>query len=325
MNARANGRGTFICPYANWMPDAFELKPMPKQIAYPVDLHLHSTASDGLKSPSELCQMADKLKLEHIALSDHDTLDGQAEMQAAAQAVREARKARGDATPFRLLSCIELSSGHGGRVHILGYAPAPDDPALERCLLEAAEDRRQRAAKMLMLLDKQGLEIPEEQKRLLLSPHVGRAHIARALVKAGKVKSMQEAFDRFLAEGGSAYVPRKLLEPAEALSILKGAGAVTVFAHPRRLGLDEPQLYALLEELIAFGLDGVEAYHPSASRGDARVLDDYARRRGLLVTGGSDYHGDLNARTRMGRMPAGWASLREDIERLEEKIEARKR
>ena len=293
---------------------------MPNQIVYPVDLHTHSSFSDGLKSPRELCRMADKLKLTHIALSDHDTLDGQPDMAHAAEDVRRARQARGDDTPFTAIPCVELSSGQGGRVHLMGYAPNPDDPALAKCLRDAAEDRAQRAARMLELLKKQGQSIPDELLKPLQGSNVGRAHIARAMVSAGLVHSMQEAFDRFLAEGASAYVARRLLAPADALGLLKGAGAVTALAHPTRLTLSEPMTLALIEELVGYGLDAVEAYHPSASKSEAKQLGLYARRRGLLVTGGSDYHGDPNARTKLGHMPGGWAAVKEDVEVLMERV-----
>lgn len=319
------------------MTDASGETPMSDQVSYKVDLHMHSTASDGLKSPLELCVMAQKLGLSYIALSDHDTLGGLNGMRQALETLRaerdgsaapvceQRRKAKSapapqaDQSTLTFLPALELSSGTGGRVHLLGYAPNERDAALLDCLHSASADRLQRARRMLELLSQQGLRLSDEQRQELLSPLVGRAHIARVMVAQGMVKTMQEAFDRYLIEGGIAYVPRARLEPSRALAILKDAGAVVVLAHPRRLGLDETQMYALLEELISYGLDGVEAYHPSASRTDARSLADYARRHGLLVTGGSDYHGDPASRVRMARMPSGWAQALDDAQALVER------
>ena len=316
MHSQTHTRGDFICPYANWMPGDFKVRPMRATGEYAVDLHLHSTFSDGLKTPSELCGQADGLGLTHVALCDHDTVDGLADMAAAVERVRKERLSRGDGTPFTLLKGVELSSGRGGRTHLLGYGVNVDDPALKQCLREADEDRRQRAEKMLELLAAQGIEISEQLRTVLISPHVGRAHIARALVQIGAVKTMQQAFEQYLGEGRSAYVPRKWLETTKTVQILRNAGGVVVLAHPGRLGMDDPLFHALVEELAAFGLQGIEVFPPSASRSDVRALELFARRRGLLVTGGSDYHGDQNTRVRMGRLPAGWTGVHEDVERL---------
>lgn len=283
---------------------------------YAVDLHLHSTFSDGLETPLELCARADGLGLTHIALCDHDTTDGLSELAIGAEAVRAARLQRGDGTPFTAFPCVELSSGWGGRTHILGYGLDADDPALRQCLREAEEDRGQRAEKMLGLLKAQGVGIPEELNSVLANPRVGRAHIARALVKTGAVSTVQQAFDRYLAEGRSAYVPRKWMSANRAVQILRDAGALIVLAHPCRLGLDDAALSALVDELSAAGLRGLEVFHPSAGRRDVRALELLARRKGLLVTGGSDYHGDRNTRVRMGRLPSGWRTMRRDVDAM---------
>ncbi|MEG0742495.1 MAG: PHP domain-containing protein [Clostridia bacterium] len=316
MKKQTGGRGDFICPYANWISAEFSMKPIRAIDQYAADLHMHSTYSDGLMTPQQLCDMADQLGLTHVALCDHDTLDGLAEMQAAAAAIRERRTARGDAAPFVLLPSLELSSGRGGRTHILGYGADATNPALLKCLEEAMEDREHRAKQMLDLLSTQGVELPADVQEALINPHVGRAHIARALVYSGSVSTMQQAFDRYLAEGKCAYVPRSWLDTAKAVQTLKNAGAVVVLAHPMRLGLRDSALNALIEELTAFGLDGVEVFSPSANRASVRTLELLARRKGLLVTGGSDYHGDQGTRVRMGRLPSGWRLMREDVEAL---------
>ncbi|NLO85740.1 MAG: PHP domain-containing protein [Clostridiales bacterium] len=292
------------------------MKPMHTQEPYLVDLHLHSTYSDGLKSPSELCIQADRLGLTHVALSDHDTVDGLSDMAKAAKVVLEQRRARADQTPFTFLPCIEISSGDGGKVHILAYGIDVTNPELISCLTEAQTDRKERAGKILSLLSVQGIEIPDDLRSALIGPHIGRAHIARALVEVGVVNTMQQAFDRYLGEGRDAYVPRRWLSTLDALQIIKNAGGVAVLAHPRRLGLDDLALRAFVDELIAFGLDGMEVFHPSAGKSAVRDIQRYARSKDLLVTGGSDYHGDLNTRVKMGRLPTGWHMMREDVDAL---------
>lgn len=274
------------------------------------DLHLHSTYSDGLKTPGELCLIAHGLGLSLIALTDHDTLDGLPALDAAA---RE--------TCIDAIGGIELSAGTEGRTHILGYAPRRDDPALNAWLKAASEERRERAERMLDLLRGEGVMLDASRDYLLSCPQVGRAHIARAIISAGYVNTVKQAFERYLAVGRPAYVPRAVLPPREAIALLKGAGAVTVLAHPMRLSLDETAVCALITELRGMGLDGVEAYHPSATRSQAAALDRMARRIGLIVTGGSDYHGDIGSRSRMGRLPPGRTSAEDDARALADAIE----
>ncbi len=343
-----------------------------------IDLHLHSTASDGLKTPSELCKMALKLGLSAIALCDHDTLDGLEELEEAARGAGEGFAAVASGTAdnigmasqaqacpdYSALAClcdegssrvgaglsnaqaravssgasmnigaakqtqvsskppliaiggIELSAGKDGHVHLLGYAPRKNDPELCGYLAFAARDRRERAERMLERLLALGVDLSAERKTLLDNKQVGRAHIARAMVRTGYAGSVNQAFERYLSEGRPAYEPRNTLSLTDAVTLLKGAGAVVSLAHPYRLDLDETAIAALVSELRGFGLDAVEAYHPTATRGKASILERMARRMGLLVTGGSDYHGDGGVRSRMGRLPESWASAEGDLAAL---------
>ena len=146
------------------------------------------------------------------------------------------------------------------------------------------------------------------------------AHIARALVEMGAVNTMQQAFDRYLARGKCAYIARRYMSIADGVSLLANAGATVVLAHPCRLCHDPQGLRALVTELMDAGLSGLEAYHPSASRQQAPLIDSMARSLGLLVTGGSDYHGDPNCCVRMGRMPSGWKDPEADLQALLERI-----
>lgn len=286
---------------------------MSATIGYPIDLHLHSTYSDGLKSPEELCGAAARLGLYAIALCDHDTVDGLAPM---AKAVARLNAGGALPQPLRFIPSIELSAGSDGHIHILGYGANPRSPSLTACLHAAQTDRTSRAARILARLAALGIALDPDLLDGLKSPAIGRAHIARAMVKDGVVNTVQQAFDRYLAQGKSAYVPRKLPSAADAVSLLKDAGAVVVLAHPCRLSLGDAALNALIKELMGAGLDGLEIYHPSTSRTAVRRLEPLARRNDLLVTGGSDYHGDANTRVSMAHMPSGWLSWAEDLEAL---------
>lgn len=278
---------------------------------YPVDLHLHSRFSDGLLTPEALAEEAKKRRLRLIALCDHDTTAG---LTAMAQAVAAVNRQEGE--PLYLIPSIELSAGLNAKTHLLGYGLNPDDPALQACLTAAREDRRERLSKMLALLEDQGVTLSPENRAALNVDAAGRAHVARALIRQGVVNTMAQAFQRYLGEGKCAYVPRKTLPATQAVALLKSAGAIPVLAHPCRLALENAAFQALLEALKEAGLQGLEAYHPSAAGKEAQRLARLARQTGLLVTGGSDFHGDPHARVAMGRMPSGWQSCLSDAQAL---------
>lgn len=273
--------------------------------AFRADLHLHSTFSDGLKTPEALCKLAMKYHVQCVALSDHDTALGLAAMRAAA---------RGCGLAF--VPAVEVSTGEGGRVHVLCYGLDERNAAFTAFLARAGEDRASRAAEMLHRLKGVGVSLADVEKELLQAPGVGRAHIARAMAAAGYVRTVSEAFDRFLGEGKCAYVPRRHLSTGDAVSQLRAMGGVPVLAHPLRSGFTEQGLRAVLPEWIDRGLRGIEAFHPSAGSPAARRLESLARLNGLLVTGGSDYHGDPDSRLRVGRMPAGWYTCQQDVDAL---------
>ena len=163
-----------------------------------VDLHVHSIYSDGLKTPDELCAMAFKAGVRTIALCDHDTVNG-------LPAMREAAEKHG----LALLPGVEISTGRGGRTHVLCYGEQVESPAMKAFLENMAQERIGRAAAIMGRLSDEGIHIPEERRtELLVMPSIGRAHIARELIAMGAVNTMQQAFDRYLIEGRPAYVPR---------------------------------------------------------------------------------------------------------------------
>lgn len=271
------------------------------------DLHMHSTFSDGAKTPAELCRMAKKAHVSILSLTDHDTAAGQAELEQAAAAC-------GGLT---LIPGVEVSTGADGKVHVLGYGPAVHCDEMSAFLKRTASDRVQRAAKILDLLAAQGIGITQQQRgQLLQNPNVGRPHIARTLVELGVVSTVRQAFDQYLVQGRCAYVARDLPSTAEAIRIMRGLGVVPVLAHPLEMGHDLPTLTALLDEWKACGLMGLEVYHTSANARSARQLDVLGRSMQLLITGGSDYHGDAGSTAHIGRLPSGWNSRAKDIDAL---------
>ena len=272
-----------------------------------VDLHLHSVFSDGLKTPDELCQMAVKSGVTHAALCDHDTVNG-------LPAMREAAEKHG----LSMIPGVEISTGRGGKMHILCYGENVESPQMKAFLDSMAQERIGRAAAMMEKLSNEGIHIPEERRdELLMMPSIGRAHIARELIAMGVVNTMQQAFDRYLLEGRPAYVPRTEQPTARTVEKLRAMRVAPVLAHPMRSGMELPAIHAFIHSLIECGLAGVEAYHPSANARAARALDGLARQEGLLVTGGSDYHGDPGSTVRIGRLPAGWPGRKDDLEALQ--------
>ncbi|MCS7072743.1 MAG: PHP domain-containing protein [Anaerolinea sp.] len=249
-----------------------------------IDLHLHTTASDGQYSPEALIQRARRAGLNVIAITDHDSVDGLAPAQAEAQR----------AGALRVLPGIELSAeDEAGDVHMLGYCFDPHAEILLARLADFRAGRYNRGQLMIAKLAEMGM--PLEWSNVLAhagadkgAASIGRPHIARAMIDAGYVSNVAEAFDRYLYNGGPAYVPRARLTPEEAIALIHAAGGAAVLAHPG--ALDDP--LAMIERLIPAGLDGVEVMHPKNDSDTRLNLLALARRHDLIVTGGSDFHGD---------------------------------
>ncbi|CAM5684135.1 PHP domain-containing protein [Streptomyces aurantiogriseus] len=247
-----------------------------------IDLHCHSTASDGTDTPAELVRHAAEAGLDVVALTDHDTTRGHAEAIAALP--------RG----LTLVTGAELSCRIDGiSMHMLAYLFDPEEPALlaERELVR--DDRVPRAKGMIAKLNDLGVPVTWEQvARIAGDGSVGRPHVATALVELGVVPTVSDAFTQdWLADGGRAYVEKHETDPFEAIRLVKAAGGVTVFAHPAasKRGRTVPE--SAIAELAAAGLDGIEVDHMDHDA-DTRVrLRGLAKELGLLVTGSSDYHG----------------------------------
>jgi len=245
------------------------------------DFHVHSNESDGQLSPELLIDAAIGNGLSTIALCDHDTTAG-------AKRFVMYGKSRG----INALSGIELSAKwKGGNCHLLGIAVSDDYEPLESVLRKTRESRDRRNDLILERLAEIGINIrPEQLLNEAGGEVVARPHIAYALLKAGYVKSFQEAFDKYLSNGGAAYVDRFRLEPAEAVKLLRDAGAFAVLAHPRQLAIEKAGLFDLLIELRKAGLQGVEVYSSDTTDEQIQLYREMSLALGLAQTGGSDFH-----------------------------------
>lgn len=269
------------------------------------DLHLHSTASDGMLSPQEVTLRAAGLGFSVIALSDHDCVDG---IHAAQETGAEAG--------VHVIPAVELSCGGDREIHILGYGFDPKDAVLIDFCAERARQRIGRTEKMVKRLCAIGKEISLERVHELSGGVMGRPHVARALVEAGHVRSVNEAFERFLIPGKPGYEPKEDVSVREAVELIMGAGGVAVLAHPMEMRRSEMVIEALVHEWKTQGLAGVEVWHPSAQNNHARFLLNLARREGLLVTGGSDFHGATMRNATIGDGIERWRSAEEDVSAL---------
>jgi len=242
-----------------------------------VDLHLHSNHSDGIWSPAEVVTKAAEAELAAIALTDHDTVSGVAE------ALAEGGRAGIDVVPGIEISCL----GDGYEVHLLGLFVDHTNPGLLDYTRWYHEERRNRARRILERLAELGM--PLDQDALFAEVgdgSLGRPHIAEFLVRQGYVNSFEEAFDLYLGDGKPAYVPKRKLHPREAIELVHGAGGLAIAAHPGMDLTDEDLL-----DLVSLGLDGVETIHPKHTPEQVAHYEEFARKHGLLVSGGSDCHG----------------------------------
>ncbi|MBN1937555.1 MAG: PHP domain-containing protein [Anaerolineae bacterium] len=261
-----------------------------------VDLHLHSTASDGQFTPTELVHMSLKKGLVVIALTDHDTTEGvQEATQAAAKAESE--------TALVVIPGVEISTDVPGQyeIHILGYYIDLEDAVLQQRLATMRESRLSRARAIWERLDKLGHLVSWERVLVLAGDgSVGRPHIAQVLVEAGYAKSIQDAFQKYIGRAGQAYVPRPKLRPQEAIELIRDAGGVPVLAHPSHV-------IEHLPELVRAGLMGLEVYYNGYPDIEVQFLKRLAEKHDLIVTGGSDFHGpDVMEYAELGGVYVPW-------------------
>ncbi|MBC7355440.1 MAG: PHP domain-containing protein [Desulfomicrobiaceae bacterium] len=255
-----------------------------------IDLHTHSTASDGTLSPSALVQHAEAIGLKAIALTDHDTVAGLDEAALAA-------------TRVEFIRGCELSVHFPqGSMHILGLWLPRRMQQLPALLHDLARKRAQRNERILENLRRHGVAIDDaELQACAAGGVVGRPHVARLLVEKGHAASIHEAFHLWLRPGTPGYAPKAKLLPHQAISALKAEGATVILAHPSTLNLDPEPLETLLGELKAAGLDGVEVYYPLHTPAQTRLFAELCRRLDLLESAGSDFHGDNKPSIALGR------------------------
>lgn len=273
-----------------------------------VDLHVHSTHSDGTLSPTQLVEEAMWAGLAALALTDHDTISGNDEFLAAAAA-------RG----LAVIAGVEISAQYenpepdgsrDGEMHILGYFPTWNTSTAERLapLSHIRSGRNERNPKIIARLRELGCELSyAEVAEHAGNEVVGRPHIAAVLVAKGYAKNSQDAFNRFLAKGAPAYVPKAIFPQREAVQLIAQAGGIPVLAHPKLLGITSVKLLEqLVESLIDAGLRGIEVYYSTHQPAEIECYRAIAHRYGLLITGGSDFHGANKPRIQLGR---GFGSL----------------
>jgi predicted metal-dependent phosphoesterase TrpH len=248
-----------------------------------VDLHMHTTASDGVMSPSEIVRYAKAKGLQAIAITDHDTIEG-----------LEEGLLEGERIDFEVIPGIEISAEHSpGSMHLLGFFLDIHHPLLNERLEYLQTARAERNPKIVERLNRLGIELTyEDVLRASGGGQVGRPHFAQVLLEKNYVRSYQEAFERFLKKGAPAYVDKFRFTAKEAIHFINEAKGVSVLAHPNTLNMNGySELEKLILRLIQEGLKGIEVYYPEHSTLEVAQYKTLAERYGLLMTGGTDYHG----------------------------------
>jgi predicted metal-dependent phosphoesterase TrpH len=280
-----------------------------------VDLHIHSTYSDGVRTPTELIAMAAQLGLRAVALADHDAVDGVDEALAA-----------GAACGLEVLPAVEFSVAFGSYkdVHLLGYLLDHRDPGLLETLRDFREKRETRSEAIVDKINEklrfEGKEaISSAEAAALAGGALGRPHIAQVLMAKGYARGMQDAFNRYLVP---CDVPKRYFPVDEALATIKRLGGVAVLAHPTTVSSERETLVEVIDALCAMGLDGVEAFNNVCSDQESSFLREYAQKMGLVWTGGSDYHGieeGISMGTGRGTMAVPYSCVQELHRRRQER------
>lgn len=250
------------------------------------DLHCHTTCSDGSTSPTELIKQAVEKKLKGLSITDHDTISAYQIAWPIAQQYH-----------LRLISGVEFSTTHKGQsVHVLAYSFALNSPLIEQFCQQHKRQRQQRNQAILDLLTAQGMPIQEEDLIDPLHSHtIGRPHIAQAMVKKGYVSSIPEAFHKYIGEGCSCYAAGHYFQVEETIDLIHQAQGFAVIAHPHLI--DDS---SILLDLLNMHFDGIEGYYGRFQPADQERWVKIGKRRGWLITGGSDFHGDMKPHISLG-------------------------
>lgn len=275
-----------------------------------IDLHTHTTASDGSMRPAELVLHARNAGLKAVAVTDHDTVEG-----------LEEAAAEGSKVGIEVLPGVEISADYEKETHILGYFPNGNYSGIVDVLKQLKKNRDERNPKIIDKLNELGMNISmDEVTGEAAGSVIGRPHIAAALLRKGYISSIQEAFEKYLAHGRPAYFKKDKLTPGESIGAINKAGGIPVLAHPISMGYGIYRLEKLVAELQSYGLKGIECYYVDYDIEDRTNLLRIARMYDLLVTGGSDFHGRFKPDIKIG---TGRGDLRVPYECLEKlRIEA---
>jgi len=279
-----------------------------------IDLHTHTTASDGSLTPSQLVRYAKQKGLTVIAITDHDTTDGNGEAMA-----------EGRHQEIVVVPGVEISVDHTpGSMHMLGYFIDIESAGLKEKLHLLQDSRADRNPRIIEKLNALGVSITyQEVIEVSGGGQVGRPHIAQVLMQKGYTKGIQEAFDRYLGKGAPAYFDKFRLEPAQAIGMITDAGGVAVLAHPFTLNCTTSHLEGLVEELISLGLQGIEVYYTEHSLKQVSCYESLVKRYNLIATGGSDFHGANTEGIDLGRGRGGLHIPYELFEKLKNRSEGK--
>jgi hypothetical protein len=269
-----------------------------------IDLHLHSTASDGTCTPAQLVELAAAQGMKAIAITDHDTVSGYPELHEA-----------GERLGIETVPGIEISTKYGVAVHILGYYIDPHSPDLEPVLNWMVHDRDLRNEKMCALMAADGLPVSYADMQQRFGEVIGRPHFAELLVELGLADSVKDAFARYVEKGQKYYVGRTILPIEDAVGAIVKAGGIAVLAHPFQYKLEDDKLRELIEYCLSLGLKGMECRYSGYGEDKVRYLEALADEYGLVKTGGSDFHGSNKPQIFLGRgiennlnVPYSWLS-----------------
>ena len=273
------------------------------------DLHVHTTASDGLRTPSQVVSDASEADLDVIAITDHDTVQGVQEALCAAAK-----------TGLYVIPGVELTIRFSSELHMLGYFIDPACKTLTDRLEELAFKRKARVEKIVEQLQDLGLNIRKEDVQARSNGQsIGRSHVAHALTDLGYAKDQNDAFRRYLAKGRPAYVPNEPVSIREGIELIHSAGGAAVWAHPVETFSDPVNQRQLYQVLVDCGLDGIEVVHPSATPAQSAIFRRWCQEDGLIATGGRDWH------AREGNRPLGWSAAYYDIRQWDEEAEEKVR
>ena len=272
-----------------------------------IDLHIHTTASDGTFTPEEVVREASRLGLAAVAITDHDTAAGYL-----------AAAAEGERCGLEVVPGIEISTKFHASVHVLGYDIDPRSNALDEVLDWMHRDREERNVKLCEMLRGRGVDIDNERMHERFGTFIGRPHFAEIMVENGIAADMQDALDNLLAKGKPYFIPRSFLPLDRSIELIRRAGGTAVLAHPFQYRLDDAQLRELIEYCLRYGLEGLECRYTGYDAERVAYLEALAEEYGLLKTGGSDFHGELKPDIRLGEgrgeleVPYAWLeALRE--------------